>query len=166
MIDIQKARLAIVTHTQYGIDAPDDPLDAKEKILKQRKLDRKRVALERSLTKHEQDLKYAWQEAKFFMQMFAVLEKIEKLKDYDDLEAQKEYWNERLSQQITLKMLLQQPLDTELVQTTLALHEDAPIRIQTLRTLRHVEGQMNNLKKQYLRLMQKEKDGKTEDNKS
>lgn len=95
------------------------------KEIKGRQLARKKKTLEKTLTKLQEDLEFCLQEAKFFMQMLDVLMREEELKDYDDYDAQKQYWNEKIAQQINLKMLLQQPLDTELVKTALSLNEDA-----------------------------------------
>lgn len=127
-----------------------EALKEREKIIRCRQSERKKQQLQISLETLEENMRFAWQEAKFFLQMFKSISRIVPLKDYDDLEAQKEYWNERVSQQINLKLLLQQPLDIELVNTALALHEDAPIRLQTEKTLENIKGQMNQLKDQYL----------------
>lgn len=138
-------------------------LKDREKAIKCRQNERKKQQLQLSLAQLEDNLKFAWQEAKFFLQMFEAIRRTEPLKSYDDLDAQKEYWNERIAQQINLKLLLQQPLDTELVNTALALHEDAPIRVQTHKTLDHIRGQMDQLKEQYLqKIGAKENDGKTQ----
>jgi hypothetical protein len=131
----------------------------REIAIKNRQYARQKISLEKHLRKLEKQLQFAWQEARFFLQAFEGLRKIEPLKDYDDLEAQKDYWNERVGQYINLKMLLQQPLDIDIVQTALALHDDAPIKSQMAKTLRHIEDQMNKLKQQYfVRLETREKD--------
>ena len=127
-----------------------ETLKEREKIIKCKQHERKKQSLYASLKQLEENLKFAWDEARFFVQMFEAINKIEPLKDYDDIDAQKEYWNERIAQQINLKMLLQQPLDIELVQTALALHDNAPIRLQMQNTLQHIQGQMKQLKDQYL----------------
>lgn len=147
-----------IVHPNFSIDSLPESVIEREKIIKNRQFERKKQQLHLSLVQLEDNLKFAWQEAKFFLQMFEAINKIEPLKDYDDLDSQKEYWNERIAQQINMKLLLQQPLDTELVQTALSLHEDAPIRLQTQHTLDHIQGQMNQLKEKYLhQLSTKEK---------
>jgi hypothetical protein len=140
------------------------------KEIKGRQLARKKTTLEKTLIKLEEDLEFCLQEARFFMQMLDVLMKEEDLKDFDDYDSQKEYWNEKISQQINLKMLLQQPLDTELVRTALSLNEDAPIRLQTEKTLQHIEGQMELMRLQYVQKLKshelKEKNAITQSNES
>ena len=102
--------------------------------------------MQKTLKQIENRHKFALQEARFFMQAFESLEKIEPLKDYDDLEAQQEYWNEVIGQKINLKMLLQQPLDTELVQTALALHDNAPVKIQITQMLDKIQYQLASMR--------------------
>lgn len=139
-------------------------LGEREKVIRGRQYERKKHQLQLSLTQLEESLRFAWQEANFFLQMFEAIRRVEPLKNYDDLAAQEEYWNERIGQQINLKLLLQQPLDTELVNTALSLHENAPIRVQTQKTLDHIREQMNQLKEQYLqKIGTKENNGETQD---
>ena len=165
--EIEQAKeLHRLDHPNFNLDIGlPEALKEREKIIKCRQYERKRQQLQLSLVQLQETLKFAWQEAKFFLQMFEAIRRVEPLKDYDDLDAQKEYWNERIAQQINLKLLLQQPLDTELVNTALSLHEDAPIRLQTQKTLDHIEGQMNQLKEQYLlKAGTKELHGETQNN--
>ena len=133
-IEDQKDELELLEIRQ----AKEEPTD-REQIIRKRQLERKRTKLLKSIEKLELDVKYATQEARFFLQAFEGLLKIEELKDYDDLEAQKEYWNESITQQINLKMLLQQPLDIELAKTALALHDDAPVKNQLIKLLNCVK---------------------------
>lgn len=115
---------------------------AKMKEISLRRRERQKINLQKTLKQLENRHKFALQEARFFMQAFESLEKIEPMKDFDDLDAQQEYWNEVITQKINLKMLLQQPLDTELVQTALALHENAPIKVQITQLLDRQQQQM------------------------
>ncbi len=57
------------------------------------------------------------------------LQEIEELKDFDDLDAQKDYWNHKLGEEINLRILMHQPIDTELAKTVLALPEDISIKV-------------------------------------
>ena len=133
------------------LDYPKELVE-KEKVIKLRQHDRKKQQLEQSLVQMEESLKFAQEEAKFFLELFETIQKIEPLKEYDDVEAQQEYWNEHITQQINLKLLLHQPLDIELVQTALSLNKDAPIRIQMQHTLGQIANQL------------KGSDGKTQNN--
>jgi hypothetical protein len=158
MIEVQRAK---DKHMIFAVfQCPELPKEIKDKewAIKERQYARQKVTLQKILKQLEKKLQFAWQEARFFLQAFDSLQKIEPLKDYDDLESQKEYWNERVSQHINLKSLLQQPLDTEIVQTALALPSDSPIKIQTVNTLNHIEGQMNRLKDRYIAQLAEKKE--------
>lgn len=128
-----------------------DELEAKVKVINLRRNERQKTSLQKTLKQLENRHKFALQEARFFMQAFESLEKIEPMKDYDDLEAQQEYWNEVISQKINLKMLLQQSLDTELVQTALSLHDTASVKTQITQLL---DGQQQRMA--YIREKQKQ----------
>jgi hypothetical protein len=88
------------------------------------------------------------EEANFFVLSFRNLEVVEPLKDYDDLESQKQYWGEKLLQKINLKMLLQSQVDTELIETVLALPDDIPIKGQTVKNLDSMHKKMIQMKNQ------------------
>ena len=107
--------------------------------------------MQKTLKQLENRQKFAIQEARFFMQAFESLQKIEPMKDYDDLESQQEYWNEIISQKINLKMLLQQTLDTELVQTALSLHNNAPVKMQITQMLDRVQQQIAHVREKQMR---------------
>ena len=70
------------------------------------------------------------EEAAFFLNMFNGIEKSAntKMVPYDDFKAQTEYWCEKLSQEMNLKMLLHQPLDVEVVKTILALDSNTSVK--------------------------------------
>ena len=121
-------------------------LDKMEQQIKLRRISRQRAALLETIGQLREKLKNNEEEARFFMQAFEGLEKIEKLKSYDDLEAQKEYWNERLSQDINMKLMLQHPIDTELMKTIMALHNDAPIKQQAIHILDSQQARMEMLR--------------------
>jgi hypothetical protein len=157
LIDIQmeKEQMAV---TMKASGDPMWPILKKECAVKCRQLARQRESLEKSIWQLERKRKFTEQEARFFVQAFVSLEKIEPLKDFDDLEAQKEYWNEKFSQTVNFKMLLQQPLDTDLVQTVLSLPSDCKIKKQMTDTLEHVQKQMVQMKDVYLKKLSKKED--------
>ncbi len=144
LVDIERERTRRAIFAPYNIATLPDELKNQEWTIKNRQFDRQKVILEKSLQKLTKKLDFAWQEARFFLQAFEGLNSIEHVKDYDDLESQKNYWNERITQHINLKLLLQQPLDIDMVQTALALHEDAPVKIELNKTLHFLEAKMKN----------------------
>lgn len=107
----------------------------KESEIKVRQAERQKNSLEisiKELAERERGIK---EECKFFLEVFKNLEKIEPIKHFDDLESQKEYWHEKLSQKINLKILTQGSIDSEIVETIIALPDDVKIKQQTLQTL-------------------------------
>jgi hypothetical protein len=109
----------------------------REQIIKKRKYARQKTILMNSLYKLEKELQYAEEESKFFLQTFHQLQKIEPLKDYDDVDAQQEYWSEKAMQEINLKLLLCQPINIETARTILQLNDNAPVKIQFIKMLNH-----------------------------
>ncbi len=119
----------------------------KECAVKIRQIGRQKKAAESNLLQLSERQKWLEQEARFFLESFKNLAKTEALKPFDDLEAQKQYWTEKLSQKLNLKMLTHNQLDTELIETIVALPDEMPIKQQTLGTLslRHA-NMVNQLK--------------------
>jgi hypothetical protein len=112
----------------------------KEIEIKIRQKERQKKAAQCNIKQLEERKKWLEEECRFFLETFKNIEKVEPLKNYDDLESQKQYWGEKLSQKINLKMLSQNQLDTELIETIVALPDDMPIKQQILGTLnlRHI----------------------------
>jgi hypothetical protein len=110
-------------------------LRTKENNIKLRKIKRQKTAIISSLSGLLTKKRYIEEESRFFLELFKSLEKNEPLRDLDDIEAQKEYWSEKLSQKLNLKMLLGGQLDTELVETVVALPDDIQLKKQILNTL-------------------------------
>lgn len=147
-IEDAKDRLELTEINLIRLDKTpfDDILTERELIIKKRRLSRKRTTIQKSIEDMQKRLEYAEQEAKLFLQMFEVLNKEEPVKDFDDKEAQEEYWNEKIGQQINLKTLLQLPIDTELAIAALSLPHNAPIRVQMENSLACVQDKMHQLK--------------------
>ena len=126
------------TNTQESIKV----LVLREKALNLRKITRKKTAVIASLSTLLDKKKYIEEESIFFLEMFETLQKTEPLRDFDDVEAQKQYWQEKLSQKLNLKMLTGGQLDTELIETVVALPDDMHIKQQILQTLNIRHSQM------------------------
>jgi hypothetical protein len=115
-------------------------LNIKAEEIRLRQIDRHIASGEESLRQLEERLRINMNEARFFLQAFESLSKIEPLKDFDDFDSQKDFWNQRLTQDVNLKMLTSHPLDTEMVKTVLALNDDAPIKQRVLDYLNSVQA--------------------------
>jgi hypothetical protein len=112
-----------------------------------RKLNRKKTLLVNSLSNINRKLKETEEEVSFFTSAFKQLEKIEPLKAYDDLESNQQFWNENFGQELQLRLLLQKPLDLELVKCILALNKESPIRIEMLKILDQIQNKAIENKK-------------------
>jgi len=106
-----------------------------EKQIKKRKLERKKVATNSRLKDLNNRLESVGEESEFLVKAFRTLESIEPLKPHDDLNSQKAYWNDKLTQELNLRSLFGLPLDLELMKTILALNSDAPIKQETLKQI-------------------------------
>lgn len=135
-------------------------LQQRELDVEARRLERQKRNMEKSLLELQERRKWIEQEAKFFLESFKFLSKIEPLRNFDDVDAQKEYWTARLSQKLNLKMLTQNQLDTELIETIISLPEEMPLKKQTLGTLQIRHNAMIKQLQESVNL----KDKKTEEN--
>jgi len=132
----------------------------KESEIKERKLLRNKTILKKNLDKLGKKLGFLQEEVRFLLDCYESLTEIEPVKNYDDIEAQTEYWNEKLSQEVTLRSLLQLPLDAELAKTILALADTVPIKDRLVNSFKHISKQLNMVQARYLEAM-KESDEKT-----
>lgn len=135
-------------------------LQQRELDVEARRLERQKRNMEKSLLELQERRKWIEQEAKFFLESFKFLSKIEPLRNFDDVDAQKEYWTARLSQKLNLKMLTQNQLDTELIETIISLPEEMPLKKQALGTLQIRHNAMIKQLQESVNL----KDKKTEEN--
>jgi hypothetical protein len=117
-------------------------LHRKYKDIQIRKLNRKKKLLLNSLGNLKNKYKEAEEEAAFFLGAFKQLEVIEPLRDYDDAESNQRFWNENFGQELKLRLLLQKPLDVELVKSVLALNKESPIRIEMVKMLDQIQDKI------------------------
>ena len=87
----------------------------------------------------EQKIKETEEETSFFLSAYQQLEKIEPLTRHDDPAANAEFWNENFSQELQLRILLQKPLDIDLVKCILALDEGSLVRREMIGILEQIE---------------------------
>ena len=129
-------------------------IDEEFKLIEIKKLHRKKAALLNSLENLIKKQKEAEEEMAFFLSAYKQLEKIEPLRRHDDPESNAEFWNENLSQELQLRILLQKPLDLELVKCILALNKDAPIRIEMIKILDQIQNKAIESKNQKIAHLQ------------
>lgn len=120
----------------------DQGLQAARIEIKIRQNSRQKTSAEASLASLIERKKWIEEESRFFIETFENIQKIETLKPFDDFESQKQYWQEKLSQKINLKMLMNNQIDHELLETIVALPDDIPIKKQTLVALNERHQQL------------------------
>lgn len=120
-----------------------------------RKLNRQKQALSKNTEKLKNKIKYVLEELQYFLRAFKHLTEISGgVKDWDDIQMQKEYWNGKLREELNLSLLLNKPVSNELVQTILSLDDDMPVKKEMVTILENVQkitaqkqaSQLRNLK--------------------
>jgi len=124
----------------FGIEPPDDELYQREKEIKLRQVNRKKDSIQKNIHNLEVRLKYAQEEALFFVEAFKSLEKKEEIKPFDDLESQKEYWNEKFKHKFRLSSILGFRPDLDLVETILTLNDDAPVKREIVGMIAEIQN--------------------------
>jgi hypothetical protein len=143
-------KIKMIQHDNEGRTKHPSPvfqeMAEKEMAINVRKAGREIERLEAALKKLTDQYHEQSEEAEFFLKAFKQLEKREKLRPFDDFDSQLEYWNERFAQALNTKVLLQLPLDTELIHSVLALPEGSPVRNQVMTLLGNQHKQFQLLK--------------------
>lgn len=121
-------------------------LDKEYKIIQKRKINRKKSALMDSIEEMQKKLEETEVEIQFFINAYQQLEKIEPLKRFDDPDINAELWNENFAQELQLRILLQKPLDLELVKCILALDKESSTRKEMVKILEQIQKQNLNFK--------------------
>lgn len=103
---------------------------AKERDVKHRMIDRRIYHNNKAIDDLQSKVISLEEEIFFFVQCFNSLAEVEPMKDWDDLTVQQEYWNAKLTEDVSYKILMHLPIDIETIRTALALPVDAPIRKQ------------------------------------
>lgn len=117
------------------------------KNIQKRKLKRKKNAILESISDLKKKLKETEEETEFFIIAYSQLEKIEPLKRHDDPESNAEFWNENFAQELQLRLLLQKPLDLDLVKCILALDPESGTRKEMIGILEQIQTRAIAIKK-------------------
>ena len=122
-------------------------INKKFKEIHLRKTDRKIDFLNNSLKSLNKKIKETQEEIEYFINKYKELEKIEPLKDYDDVSENKNFWNKNFSRELQLRLMMQKPIDLELMKCILSLNNDSPVKIETIKMLEQIQSQAINLNK-------------------
>jgi len=149
-LEEEKDNLEIYNISLLRIDSKEkeikDELDLRELEIKKRQIKRNISNISNNVQSLLSKKKDTEEECEFFIQTFENIEKTEPLKYFDDLDSQKEYWGTKLLEKINLKILLQNNVDIDLVETALSLPDDVPIKQQVLNKLNYLQSNMLKIK--------------------
>lgn len=109
----------------------------KEREVRIRMAERKIAANNKAIADLHDRVKNLQEEMLFFVQAFERLQQIEPMKPWDDIAVQSEYWNAKLAEDINYRLLMQLPIDIEVVKTVLALPVESPVKKQLLALLKN-----------------------------
>lgn len=143
-VRIERLNREIRDIAKLDLEEPNySDLDIKEREINIRKLQREKEALVQSAQKVNKKLKYILEEMNFFtIAHDAVVAQLGEVKPLDDEQAQKEMWNEKLLEEFNLRILLQKPLDPELVKTIMCLDNDASVKQHLTKALNARQNDM------------------------
>lgn len=136
---IDEARIIDLKIASLEKKKDKDELHKEYKAIQKRKLARKKLAIFDSIKEIRQKLKETEEETEFFLMAYRQLEQIEPLKRHDDPESNAQYWNENFAQELQLRLLLQKPLDLDLVKCILALDPESATRKEMIGMLEQIQ---------------------------
>jgi hypothetical protein len=109
------------------------------KEIQRRKLDRKREGLMAAISEMKKRLAETEEEMGFFLGAYRQLEAIEPLRDHDDPQANADYWDQNFAQELQLRLMLQKPIDIELVKSILALGDNSQTKREMVGILDQIQ---------------------------
>jgi len=114
----------------------DDVMDRNELMklenaddeIKKRMLNRRIIQNEISIEKLKEQVKNTEEEMVFFVEAFNQLNEVEAFRDWDDIEVQTEYWNAKMLEEVNYRIMMNMPIDFEIVKTVLSLPSETPVK--------------------------------------
>lgn len=117
----------------YRIDIKKKSLlDTEEKEIRIRQVQRKIKSNLNHVESLKEKIKIWESEIKFLNEMLEQISKKTSLRNWNDYDVQLEYWSEKMAQEIRQRLILNAPVDIEVIKTTLSLPDSAPIKQQLL----------------------------------
>jgi hypothetical protein len=103
-------------------------LDEKRKKIHGRIIQRDIYNKSKKLNELYDNIKSVEEEAEFLIRLFHNLNSVEEMREWDNIDVQKEYFNAQLSIEFNVKLMTNSNLDTELVKTIFAMPDDSSIK--------------------------------------
>ncbi len=142
LFDIKIERLNRQLRITNDKDADQD-LNIQEIEINIRKLQREKQHLMESARKVNKKMTGILEEVDYLLKGYQkITQSHGELKPLDDMDAQKEMWNEKLLEDYNLRVILQRPFDPEFIKTVMCLHDDAPVKQQVTAFLKNVQIKM------------------------
>lgn len=124
-------------------------------ILKANIIEIKKKRLERTLSQKNSSKekllkkkKMVEEELTFFVKNFYELEKVEKIKNWDDFHVQNDIWTAKLGSELNLRLLLNLPTDIELCKTVLSLPDNNQVKVQLVNSLKSIQAKISQSNKE------------------
>lgn len=123
-----------------------DDIKRKKIEIKIRSLNRSINSIDKNISSLNSKKKNIEEECEFFIKTFQNINKKEPLKHFDDLPSQKEYWDTKLLEKVNLRLIANNNIDADLLETILALPDDTQIKKLILSKINNLtSGPSNNL---------------------
>jgi hypothetical protein len=131
-----------------------NPRKQRKEEIKLNILKRREETMVKNINNLTEKLKFVEQEVRFFIQAFEALSKVEELKDFDDFDAQAEYWNSKIAEEINLRIISSQGLSPDLIKTALSLHDGSSVKEETLKLMNKFEQMKMGVNEQVIECRQ------------
>lgn len=96
--------------------------------INKRRINRKIEAIKNNISTTENKINDVLEEIVIFINEYNSMNQVQKCKEFDDQNAQMEYWEQKLNKQLNTKLLLNEPIGTELVNTIMALPDKFEVK--------------------------------------
>ena len=133
-----------ILKSKKTIEKESCPYEKRILEIELKKLERNIDKKDSLIKKLNRKLSMVEEELNFFIRTFAEIEKVEKIKKFDDVHVQNEYWSAKLGADLNLRFLLNLPTDLELCKTILALPDSCNVKAQLLNALKEVQNNISN----------------------
>jgi hypothetical protein len=134
-LDLQKLLKKLDSQKIHGISTKRLEIMISKKKRQIKRLDRTKKSVEVKKT----DL---LQEVKMFLEIFYALNKDNKFSEFNDPEAQLEYWNKKFETEMNINTFLGLPVSGDLIKSVMALPEISYFRKQVLDTLTNINKKL------------------------
>jgi hypothetical protein len=145
-IEILKIESNMPYHTLFGVSTSKEELElsAIKNKMKLRKISAKEGAIKELETK----IADVTAECECFVEAYENISKIQGFVSQEDEEAQKQYWDAKVQNDLHLRHLLNIPFDLEFTKTILSMPDDTKVKKQMVSLLNKVQSQMIEMKKE------------------